>query len=195
MVHRILVMAVALALCPMLAGCASNAVENGGETAVPVSPEMAIQHRTASAFGVDDSVVEATYVLNPDNGHGKWSVIVALGSVETTGAVDCAAARILAEVASVDTSDTIISLSVLSGDLGIPSSDHEWGALNYYWDRSRTDVEPLGSLVALSHSEADPPSDIQCECMLLGVSRGAWEGVDPSVLDVWAKEGTPLPVD
>ena len=194
--RRLLItVAILLAACPMLAGCASDMVENDVEAVSTISPEIAVQQRTTTAFGVGDSAVTATYTISPDDGRGQWRISVTLDSVETTGAVDRAAARTLSDVASVDTSDTTISLVVLSSALRLPSSNHEWGALNYYWDRSRTDVDPRGSLVSLTHSEADPPSDIQHECMLMGVSRGVWEGVSPSVLEVWANEGAPLPVD
>jgi len=177
--------------CSMLLGCTPQDAPES-KTA-DLSPQDAVRRAATAAFGVSDSMVTSEYRTNPQANRGSWNIVVTMESVHTTAALDKAAADVLATVASVDGSETPVSLSVIGKALSFPGSEYEWGALNYWWARLDDPSYPRGTDVSLAHCEAQAPGNPVRGGILASEIRGHWQHVDGPTLERWAEEGPPDP--
>lgn len=179
-------------VCLMASGCSSQ--EASDPDVGSISPEATVQQAATHAFAVPDSAVSTEYRTNPQTGRGNWNIVVTLESFDTTAAVDQAAAGVLTAVASVDTSDTPVSVSALAYEFRFPDSDYEWGALHYWWADLDDPSYPRGTDIALSHVEAQRPGEDTSAGITRAEIRGHWQDVDMSALERWSQEGAPDPV-
>jgi len=184
--------AVIVVSCLLLTGC--SPVVDSGQPGDDASPASVVLQSATAAFGVPESSVHVDYRTDPQTDRGNWKVVVVLESFDTTAAIDQAAAGVLATVASVDTSDTPISLNVLAQDLAFEESDYEWGALDYWWAALDDATYPRGTEVSLAHTETEPPDGAMGGGIVESRIRGQWQDVDPTVLERWSQEGAPVPV-